>query len=58
MVLWDVGLVGVSKIILARKLSSMLAPPGVPLRHRLTGTEPGIVRTPGGQKSVSVCVCV
>ena len=44
---WDVGLLGVSKIILARKLSSMLPPPGVPLRRRLTGTEPGMASTPG-----------
>lgn len=35
------GFVGVSNIMLARKLSSMLAPPGVPLLLRETGTEPG-----------------
>jgi hypothetical protein len=49
-VLWDVGLVGVSNIMLARKLSSMLPPPGVPLRRRLTGTDPGIARTPGRER--------
>ena len=37
------GLVGVvSKIMLARKLSSMLVPPGVPLLRRETGTDPGL----------------
>lgn len=46
-----VGLVGVSKIMLARKLSSMLAPPGVPLLLRETGTEPGGVETERGEQN-------
>ena len=60
MVLWDVGLVGVSKIMLARKLSSILPPPGVPLRRRLTGTDPGIARIPGRERRgwMTLCTCM